>query len=201
MGIASRWRCVWDLWPVADLRLVPALVVSSGQMGSRYCMREQARLVLLCIFSKLHLLLLLWQNTWKKKKKTAGRKGDEEEGRQREGRVYILPDSWRYSPSLWGRQSGRVMRQLITLQPVRKKCWCGPLPLLISWLSNMGSGEMAQWLKSPDWSSRGQGFNSQYPHGTDNDVTPKPSSGLCRQCLLMVYRHTHRQKHLYTLNF
>lgn len=65
----------------------------------------------------------------------------------------------------------------------------------------MGSGEMAQWLKSPDWSSRGQGFNSQYPHGTDNDVTPKPSSGLCRQCLLMVYRHTHRQKHLYTLNF
>jgi hypothetical protein len=31
--------------------------------------------------------------------------------------------------------------------------------------SNLGAGEMAQWVRAPDCSSEGQEFKSQQPHG------------------------------------
>lgn len=67
---------------------------------------------------------------------------------------------------------------------------------------NSGAGEMVQWLKNTGCFSRESRFNHQQTHGDLNPLTPvlevqKPSSGLLKYCICVVYRYTFKQTLIY----
>jgi hypothetical protein len=65
----------------------------------------------------------------------------------------------------------RYSAKAIVTDPQSQSWWLEKIPGVVGWLvfssfkTRAWAGEMAQWVKAPDCSSKGPEFKSQQPHG------------------------------------